>query len=48
MKTIKEDGWVECVSGRNWLHEFCFTCKDKCRDCGRKSLLEKNKMQKRI
>jgi hypothetical protein len=48
VKTAKEDGRVECVSCRNWLHEFCFTYKDKCIDCGIKSLLEENKMQKRI
>jgi hypothetical protein len=48
VQSVKEDGWVEYVSCRNWLHEFCFTYKDKCIDCGKKSLPEKNKMQKRI
>jgi DNA-directed RNA polymerase subunit RPC12/RpoP len=45
----KEDAWIECVSCRNWLHKVCSPYNDKCFDCGRKLLREKNsKMQKRI
>jgi hypothetical protein len=38
----KEDDWIECVSCRNWLHEFCSPYKVKGVDCGRKLLQEKN------
>ena len=47
-RTTKENGGIECLSCRNWLHECRPSYKDKCVDCGRKLLLEKTKMQKRI
>ena len=47
-RTTKEDGGIERVSCRNWMHEFRSSYKDKCVDCGRKLPLEKNKMQKMI
>jgi len=25
VQIIKEDGWVEYVSCKKWLHQFCFT-----------------------
>ena len=49
LQTIKEDDWIECVSYRNWLHDFRSPYKDKCVDYGKKLLREKNsKMQKRM
>jgi hypothetical protein len=35
VKTAEHDGWIECVSCRNLLHEFCSPYKDKCFGCGR-------------
>jgi hypothetical protein len=40
-KRSNDDGWIECVSFRNWLHEFCSLYKDKCIDSGRILLQEK-------
>jgi DNA-directed RNA polymerase subunit RPC12/RpoP len=31
-----EDGWIECVSCRSWLPEFCSPFKDKYDGCGRR------------
>jgi hypothetical protein len=49
LHTAKDDDWTEYVSSRKWLHELCSPYKDKCVDCGRKLLRDKNsKMQKRM
>jgi hypothetical protein len=40
-KTTKEDDWIECVSCRNWLHEFWSPHEDQYVDYGRKLLLQK-------
>ena len=42
LQTTNENVWIEFVSCRNWLHEFCCPYKDKDFDCGRKLLREKN------
>jgi hypothetical protein len=41
VQTTKEADWIECVSCRNRLHEFCCPYKDKVFDCGR-SCCERN------
>lgn len=49
MQKAKKDDWIECVSCRNWLHEFCSPYKHKYVDCGRKLVRDKNsKMQMRM
>jgi len=35
LQTSKEDDRIECLSCRNWPHEFCFPCKHRYFDCGR-------------
>jgi len=41
MQTTTEDDWIECVSCRNWLRQFCSPYKDKCVECGIKLRREK-------
>jgi len=42
VRTTKEDDRIRCVNCRSWLHEFCYTYKDKRVDSDSKLLREKN------
>ena len=42
MQTTTEDDWIECVSCRNWLLEFCSPYENKWVDCHRKLMRDKN------
>jgi len=49
VQTTKENDWMECVSCRNWLHDFCSPYKDRCVYCGRKLVrLKESNTQKRV
>lgn len=40
--TTSRSDWIKCMSCGRWLHESCTLYQDKCCDCGRKEIRQKN------